>query len=182
MIGLFQFVHSGNGLTLGLLRSIIILPGTVVVLVPAILVWISTDSNTVAKVADPKQIIFWLGLFAIAAGVGLAIWTARLFMREGEGTPAPWDPPKNFVVLGPYQYVRNPMISGVLLILLGEALLLQSGLIAAWMFLFLLGNAIYLPAFEERDLERRFGDPYREYKEHVRRWVPRLNPWSSSYQ
>jgi len=85
--------------------------------------------------------------------------------------------PRKFVVLGPYRYVRNPMIIGVLFILVGEALLLHSALIAAWMVVFFLLNAIYFPAIEEKDLEHRFGNPYREYMKNVRRWIPRLSPW-----
>ena len=143
--------------------------------------WVSHDSGLAAKLASVGQAIFWLGLAAIAIGLGLAIWTSRLFLEEGEGTPAPWDPPKKFVVLGPYRHVRNPMISGVLFMLLGEALLLQSIPLVGWTVVFFLGNSIYLPKYEERDLAKRFGDPYLEYKKHVRRWVPRLSPWSGSY-
>lgn len=166
-------------MTRRLLRSIIILPGTVVVFVPAALVWFSRDSSLAAELATPGQAIFWLGLLAIATGLGLAIWTSKLFLEEGEGTPAPWDPPKKFVVLGPYRHVRNPMISGVLFMLLGEALLFQSSPIFVWMVLFFLANAIYLPNFEEKDLEERFGEPYTEYKKYVRRWVPRMSPWKN---
>jgi protein-S-isoprenylcysteine O-methyltransferase Ste14 len=160
-----------------LLRSIIILPGTVVVFVPAVFVLLSRESSLAAMLASPSQAVFWLGLMAIATGLVLAIWTSKLFLEVGEGTPAPWDPPKKFVVLGPYRHVRNPMISGVLFMLLGEALLLQSLPIFGWMAIFFLANAIYLPNIEERDLEGRFGEPYLEYKKHVRRWVPRISPW-----
>lgn len=161
-----------------MLRSIIILPGTVVVFVPALLVWLSRNSGLAARLVSSDQAVFWLGLLAITVGLGLAIWTSKLFLDEGEGTPAPWDPPKKFVVLGPYRHVRNPMISGVLFMLLGEALLLQSLPIFGWMAIFFLANAIYLPNIEERDLEGRFGEPYLEYKKHVRRWMPRISPWT----
>lgn len=161
-----------------LLSSIIILPGTVVVFIPAVLVWLSRESSTAAQLANLNQAAFWLGLVAFAIGLSLATWTSKLFLTVGEGTPAPWDPPKKFVVLGPYRHVRNPMISGVLFMLVGEALLFQSSPIAGWTVLFFLANAIYLPNFEERDLEGRFGNPYLEYKKHVHRWVPRLSPWT----
>ena len=63
-----------------------------------------------------------------ASGVGLLLFAASLrqFAVRGKGTLAPWDPPKHLVVEGPYRYVRNPMISGVLFVLLGEALVLRS--------------------------------------------------------
>jgi protein-S-isoprenylcysteine O-methyltransferase Ste14 len=69
------------------------------------------------------------------------------------------------------------MITGVLLMLSAEALLLQSWPIAAWMMLFFIGNAIYFPLVEEKGLEKRFGNEYRDYKANVPRWIPRLRPW-----
>ncbi len=85
------------------------------------------------------------------------------------------------VVRGPYRYVRNPMISGVLAILLGEALILGSLPLIYWFPLFFLLNAIYIPLIEERDLARRFGDDYLNYKINVPRWIHRLKPWNSAF-
>jgi protein-S-isoprenylcysteine O-methyltransferase Ste14 len=62
-----------------------------------------------------------VGLLLMLAGLSLVVKTVRLFAVVGKGTLAPWDPPKNLVVEGPYRYVRNPMITGVLTILLGES-------------------------------------------------------------
>jgi protein-S-isoprenylcysteine O-methyltransferase Ste14 len=70
------------------------------------------------------------------------------------------------------------MITGVLLILLGEALVFQSWPIAAWMVIFFIINAIYFPLVEEKNLERRFGEVYLLYQKNVPRWVPRLRPWT----
>ena len=73
--------------------------------------------------------------------------------------------------------MRNPMITGVLAMLLAEAVVLRSWPIALWMALFFLANAVYFRLSEERGLERRFGDDYRLYKAQVPRWIPRLRPW-----
>ncbi|MDH3852581.1 MAG: isoprenylcysteine carboxylmethyltransferase family protein, partial [Deltaproteobacteria bacterium] len=97
--------------------------------------------------------------------------------KFGKGTPAPWDPPKRLVIRGPYRHVRNPMITGALLVLLAEATLFQSLPIAIWMTVFFIGNAIYFPFIEEKGLEKRFGDEYRNYKANVPRWLPRIRPW-----
>jgi protein-S-isoprenylcysteine O-methyltransferase Ste14 len=81
------------------------------------------------------------------------------------------------VVRGVYRYVRNPMITGVHLVLLGEALITAS---LPLFGLFLIGgviNAVYIPLVEERGLVKRFGDEYLIYKRNVPRWVPRLTPW-----
>src|SRR6185295_13856231 len=96
---------------------------------------------------------------------------------EGHGTLAPWDPPRALVVRGPYRFVRNPMISGVVFALFAEALVLLSRPHAVWAAAFGLLNLIYIPLIEEPQLERRFGEPYREYCKHVRRFLPRLRPW-----
>jgi len=118
-----------------------------------------------------------VGLFSGLFGLGLLIWTVSLFSRLGRGTPAPWQPPKRLVVAGPYRHVRNPMITGVLLVQLAEALLLRSWPLAAWMVFFLMANAVYFSLAEERDLERRFGMEYAEYRKNVPRWIPWLRPW-----
>ena len=97
-----------------------------------------------------------------------------LFATEGRGTLAPWDPPGRLVVRGPYRFVRNPMISGVLLIIIAEALYFRSVPIAGWAAAFFLMNAIYLPLVEELGLERRFGDEYLAYKRKVPRIIPSL--------
>jgi protein-S-isoprenylcysteine O-methyltransferase Ste14 len=41
----------------------------------------------------------------------------------------------------------------------------------------MLTNVIYFPLKEEKDLIKRFGDDYREYRRHVPAWIPRLMPW-----
>jgi protein-S-isoprenylcysteine O-methyltransferase Ste14 len=58
-----------------------------------------------------------------------------------------------------------------------EALLLNSGVIFIFLLIFLLTNMLYFPLVEEKTLQRRFGDAYREYKKNVPRWLPRLRPW-----
>ena len=72
------------------------------------------------------------------------------------------------------------MITGVLLVLLAEALLFHSWPIAAWMILFGVGNVIYFPLVEEKGLEKRFGGQYLKYKARVPRWIPRVRPWEKS--
>jgi protein-S-isoprenylcysteine O-methyltransferase Ste14 len=162
----------------GVIKTIIILPGTALVFVPAIILAFSDRSHFSYQFLTPHQVLFWLALIPAGAGFGLAVWTVRLFLKFGDGTPAPWDPPQKLVIRGPYRYVRNPMIAGVLLMLLAEAMLLRSWPIVIWMGIFFAGNAIYFPLVEERGLEKRFGDPYRSYKKNVPRWIPRVHPWT----
>ena len=167
-------------MNVGLVKTIIVLPGTVLVFIPAAILLVTQDSRFAPELASPTQTWFWLALLAAITGLALSGWAATLFVKLGQGTPAPWDPPKRLVIQGPYRYVRNPMITGALLILLAEAILFQSLPIATWLTVFFIGNAIYFPFFEEKGLEQKFGDKYREYKTHVPRWIPRLRAWKQA--
>ncbi len=72
------------------------------------------------------------------------------------------------------------MIGGVLVILLGEAVLFGSGAVLVWCVLFFIGNNIYFRFFEEPELVKRFGDEYIEYRQNVPGWLPRLKPWTKT--
>ncbi len=159
-----------------LIRSIIILPGTALVFIPSLLLWISSKLPAYSGPAHLSRTLFLVGVLFLLAGVVLAIWTVHLQFSLGKGTPAPWDPTVKLVIQGPYRHSRNPMITGAFFVLIGEALLFQSWLIAGWFVLFWLGNLIYIPFVEEVQLEKRFGDSYLYYKSQVPRWIPRLRP------
>ena len=118
-----------------------------------------------------------LGITFMAAGLALFLYTVLLFRQQGRGTLAPWTPTQKLVVDGPYRYCRNPMISGVLFVLLGEFLLFNSWGILSWAVLFFLINSIYFLTFEEPSLEKRFGESYRRYKSQVPRWIPKFKPY-----
>ena len=167
-------------MNLPLLKAIVILPGTALVFVPAAILWLTRNGPFQATLAGPQALRFWLALVFGGCGLALAAWTVWLFTRFGEGTPAPWDPPRRLVVRGPYRHVRNPMITSVLFMLAAEALLLASWPVAAWMLIFFLVNAVYFPLSEEKGLEKRFGEDYRIYRDNVPRWIPRLRPWQGS--
>ena len=68
---------------------------------------------------------------ASVAGFCLFAWCVALFSRVGRGTLAPWDPTQRLVAVGPYRYMRNPMITGVLAMML-SLLLLQIVVVAVW--------------------------------------------------
>lgn len=159
------------------LLAIVSLPLPVTVLIPAAVVLVFRGSRWAHVSPSPSSPALWLGVVAGVIGLALAGWSASVFARFGDGTPAPWDPPARFVARGPYRHVRNPMILGVFFILLGEALVLRSWPLFAWFLLFAAANSAYIPWIEERGLERRFGDDYLRYKAAVPRWLPRWTPW-----
>lgn len=161
------------------LLSIAILPFTVTVVVPA---WLARRHHVTLTfgAAAPEVVLQLLGAASIGLGLVLFVASLRQFAARGKGTLAPWDPPKNLVVEGPYRYVRNPMISGVFFVLAGEALVLRSWPHGQWALLFLVINLVFIPLFEEPQLERRFGASYAEYRQHVGRIFPRRRPWRPS--
>src|SRR5688500_4306470 len=120
------------------IASILILPATMTVVIPSIIYsreehrWPATASELSLAIA---------GALTISAGLTLVCLTIWHFATRGRGTLAPWDPPRHLVVEGVYRYVRNPMISGVMLILFGEAMALRSEAVLQWAILFFLINA-----------------------------------------
>ena len=164
-------------MNLQLLKAIVVLPGSALVYVSGAIIWFVAESGAAmapAGVAEPR---FWFALVLGTPGLALAVWTTSLFRTVGEGTPAPWAPPKKLVVRGPYRHVRNPMITSVLVMLGAESLFFGSWHLAGWLAVFFLGNAMYFPLVEERALEQRFGADYRLYKANVPRWIPRWRAW-----
>ena len=159
------------------LRAIGPLPGVVAIVVPALLVWRDGEAHVGwgahGALAVPPVL---LGAALIVLGFALWLTTVRLFARQGEGTLAPWDPPRKLVVEGPYRRFRHPMIAGVAAVLLGEAALLGSTSIAIWAAGFIAVNAVYLPLVEEPRLVRRFGADYERYMREVPRWLPARRP------
>ncbi len=151
----------------------VILPGNAVGVIPGLLIYLEGD---VSLGWGRGLLAVLAGVSLIAFGAALAVHTVRLFFTQGEGTPAPWAPPKRLVVRGAYRHVRNPMITGALVILLGEAVVLGSSYILLWAALFFAMNHLYFVLSEEPGLERRFGAEYLEYKRKVPRWLPRLRP------
>jgi len=144
----------------------VLLPGTVAIVIPAVVVWLGG--------ANIEPVTTVIGALLIAIGLALVAWTVRLFVGVGQGTLAPWDPTSTLVVRGPYRYVRNPMITGVATILAGEALLFRSWGLVVEIAIFVVVNALYFRLVEEPGLRRRFGAEYEEYRARVPRWLPRV--------
>jgi Putative protein-S-isoprenylcysteine methyltransferase len=151
-------------------RALILLPFNVLVIIPGIILYFINFNYQV-----PSILQFICGLIALLCGMFLSGWSMMLFYQIGKGTPAPWAAPKHLVVQGPYKFVRNPMIIGVILILLAEALVLNTRYIFYWAVVFFILNNIYFHYFEEKQLERTFGKEYLDYKKKVPMWLPKFN-------
>jgi protein-S-isoprenylcysteine O-methyltransferase Ste14 len=127
--------------------------------------------------ALPQVIPRWLqpcGLVLSLAGALVALSCVATFVTAGRGTPAPFDPPREFVAVGPYRFVRNPMYLGVVGVLCGAGIALESTAILLLAVAFLLSAHLVVVLYEEPSLTARFGASYLRYKDSVNRWLPSI--------
>ena len=113
-----------------------------------------------------------VGLVVAVAGALITAWCVAVFAIRGRGTPAPFDPPRDFVASGPYRFVRNPMYVGAIATLAGAGLAVGSPSIAALAAVFFVLAHLFVLLYEEPTLTEKFGDGYLRYKSTVRRWLP----------
>jgi protein-S-isoprenylcysteine O-methyltransferase Ste14 len=161
------------------IRAVLLLPGMAAAVIPATLLYFTgTDSLGLRDRIPVSQIVLpVIGVLLAGVGLVLMVSTIWLFAVAGKGTLAPWDPTQRLVVRGVYGHVRNPMISGVSFVLLGEAVGCGSLPVLGWCAFFIVGNAIYMPLVEEPGLVQRFGEAYEDYRRNVPRWLPRVSRW-----
>ena len=112
-----------------------------------------------------------LGITLVTVAFIAPVWAFVLFRREGTEIDPTSPTNRKLVTSGPYQFTRNPMYLGLVILTLGVALW-----VGAWpMFIapvaiFATANWIHIP-FEEAKMRRQFGATYEDYVERVRRWV-----------
>ena len=133
--------------------------------------------NPIGSGQKSRLLLQLVGFVLGAGGGALSYSCMMLFITRGKGTAFPTDPPRRFVVLGPYRYVRNPMYIGNLCLATGIGLI-----IASWTYLlYTLALAIvthcYIVISEEPRLRTRFGTEYEGYRVNVRRWLPKKQPY-----
>lgn len=119
------------------------------------------------------------GILPIVIGASFYFRCAWDFALFGRGTPAPIDPPRKLVSRGLYRLIRNPMYAGVLLVLLGEAILFGSVTILRYALLVGAFFHLFVIYYEEPTLKKKFGAAYGEYCRAVPRWIPGLQFFSS---
>ncbi|MCP4201260.1 MAG: isoprenylcysteine carboxylmethyltransferase family protein [bacterium] len=100
---------------------------------------------------------------------------SAIHFLQVEGTPVPFNPPPEVVDTGPYRYVRNPMVTGVFVLLFGLGFAFDSiALVCLFTPLYVLAHAWELKEIEEPELERRLGEEYIEYRNRTPMFIPRL--------
>jgi protein-S-isoprenylcysteine O-methyltransferase Ste14 len=120
--------------------------------------------------------VFLAALGLLLPGGAIYLWCVYEFAVFGRGTPAPIDAPRRLVIRGPYRYTRNPMYAGVLTMLLGWLVMFRGRGLLLYTLGVGLGFHLFIVLYEERRLERQFGQQYRDYCSRVGRWLPRLRP------
>ena len=155
----------------GTVVFLVLAPGVVAGLVPAVITgWrVGWTGRLVWPVAVVAGVV-------IGGGV-VVLLDAFVRFARADGTPAPPVPTEHLVVVGPYRYVRNPMYLAVLAVIAGQALLSRSVGALLWGGIVALAVVSFVRVYEEPTLELEHGEEYREYRGHVRGWVPRLRPW-----
>ncbi|HXD08734.1 MAG TPA: isoprenylcysteine carboxylmethyltransferase family protein [Anaerolineales bacterium] len=151
------------------LRSIlffILAPGMVAGFIPLGLLRNGTQIQTglLAYLAFPLWIV----------GTAMLVWCFWDFLVKGKGTPAPIDPPKELVATGLYNYVRNPMYVGVLMVIFGHFLWFGYWNLLIYAALVFIAFHSFVTFYEEPNLKKKFGGAYADYLKRVPRWIPKF--------
>src|SRR5207248_1952547 len=144
-------------------------PGTVVGLGP----WLITHWEVPGS-SPPLRVV--LGVVLIVLGLIPPIHAFIQFAKAG-GTPMPAAPTERLVVAGFNRFVRNLMYVGLLIAVLGQALLFDSLSLVLYAAIFWIATASFVRWYEEPTLVQTYGEQYEEYRRNVPAWTPRLTPW-----
>ena len=144
----------------------VVVPGTIAVLIPYRIGLGNSDATL------PSSLRQYGALLPFAIGAAIYFRFVWDFAVTGHGTPAPIDAPKVLVVRGLYQYVRNPIYLGILLVALGWTVHFGSLRVLLYGIGLALAFHLFVIFVEEPMLRRRFGVSYERYFRSVNRWVP----------
>jgi protein-S-isoprenylcysteine O-methyltransferase Ste14 len=122
----------------------------------------------------PETLNLVLSLPILSLALFMMGWSVFNFLKV-KGTPVPFNPPPKLVTTGPYAYTRNPMLTGIFLLLFGFGVFFRSiSLVLLFTPLFIFINAWEVKTIEEPELEKRFGEEYVEYKKQTPMFFLRL--------
>lgn len=147
---------------LGTIVFVLVMPGTVIVLVPY---WL-----TGWRLAPPfldASVTRWIGVLLVLGALPLFLSFLARFVWEGHGTPAP------VVVGGPFRWTRNPGYIAVLALLVGQALIFGSPAVLVYALAVAIAFHVFIVSYEEPTLRQTFGAEFDDYCRRVPRWIPR---------
>jgi protein-S-isoprenylcysteine O-methyltransferase Ste14 len=114
------------------------------------------------------------GIIIMWSGTALAIWCAVLMFLFGKGTFLVTSAPKKIMTRNIFGIVRNPMMWALYFIVFGEILVFGHFILIIWLIAMVRIIWLIVHNYEEPQLERRFGDSWKEYCRNVPAWIPRF--------
>ncbi len=112
----------------------------------------------------------FFGIPVIGSGLVMAFWSRSLFIRN-RTTLSPYESPGFLITTGPFRISRNPVYLAMAAILFGSAIVMGTLVTFIFPVLFIaIAGTLFIPD-EEQELEKKFGEEYREYRGRVRRWI-----------
>ncbi|MFX1349841.1 MAG: methyltransferase family protein [Promethearchaeota archaeon] len=144
----------------------------VVIILPIIVILVSLYIDSLFNFPKfvPIPINMIIAIILLVNGFFWAIWSNIELYRRGKGSPVPLKGTHTtvLVIKGPYKYTRNPMIFGYILIWIGLSFLINSiFLLLGFTLIIIILLIIFVKVWEEKNLEKRFGNSYTEYKKNV---------------
>ncbi len=117
-----------------------------------------------------RGVALWAGVTLLVLGVGVALWGGRTMLAAGTNVD-PSLPTTAIVTSGPFRFSRNPLYLALTLVYLGLTLAFNAGwgLVLLGPVLLVMHRGVVMR--EERYLDRKFGEIYRQYRSKVRRYL-----------
>jgi protein-S-isoprenylcysteine O-methyltransferase Ste14 len=116
-----------------------------------------------------------VGIIIMWLGTALAIWCAILMFLFGKGTFLVTSAPKKLMTRNIFGIIRNPMMWALYIIVFGEILTFGHFILLVWLIAMVRIIYLIVANYEEPQLERRFGESWKEYCLKVPPWIPRFN-------
>jgi protein-S-isoprenylcysteine O-methyltransferase Ste14 len=150
----------------------VVAPGTVVGLIPWLITrWEMADSTPTWQIV--------IGAVLVVVGIIPPAHAFTQFVKAG-GTPMPIAPTQRLVVTGFNRFVRNPMYLGLLVVIVGQAVLFSSVWLLVYAAAWWIVTASFVHWYEEPTLVREYDGEYEAYRRNVHAWLPRWSPWTPS--
>lgn len=136
-----------------------------------VLAFIGTKVDEIFGFTSFSSALFtFIGILLLSMGFGIRVWAAYIFYQHNMRVIVLY-PQRTLITGGPYGFSRNPLyLGGNVFIFFGASLILGS-----WGAVALTVISIFLTNFminrEEKQLEKKFGNQWRRYAKHVRRWI-----------
>ncbi len=134
------------------------MPLTAIITVPIILLFITNDSQVTSYLET------LIGALIFVCGAYITLLSARVISQKGLS---------ELITTEIYEHTRNPFVIGLTGIILGEGIMLNSLSITAWAIIYLIINHGYIIIYEEKELKKKHGRKYENYRKKTPRWIPK---------